>query len=77
MLPWLTFALLFAALYTRMVRTNVMFGLEEGWVRTARGKGASEVRVLRSHVLRSSLLPVVTMLARQARVATATAHSNS
>jgi len=69
LLPWLTFALLFAALYTRMVRTNVLFGLEEGWVRTARGKGASEVRVLRSHVLRSSLLPVVTMLGMDIGVA--------
>jgi peptide/nickel transport system permease protein len=69
LLPWLTFALLFAALYTRMVRTNVLYGLEEGWVRTARGKGASEVRVLRSHVLRSSLLPVVTMLGMDIGVA--------
>jgi peptide/nickel transport system permease protein len=68
-LPWFTFALLFTALYTRMVRNNVLFGLEENWVRTARGKGATELRVLRSHVLRTSLLPVVTMLGMDIGVA--------
>jgi peptide/nickel transport system permease protein len=61
-LPWLTFALLFAALYTRMTRAGVMENLNEHWVRTARAKGASETRVLRQHVLRNALLPIVTMM---------------
>jgi peptide/nickel transport system permease protein len=61
-LPWLTYAILFAALYARMVRANVMEALTEDYVRTARAKGAPEARVLRSHVLRNALLPVVTML---------------
>jgi peptide/nickel transport system permease protein len=61
-LPWLTYAILFAALYARMVRANVMEALTEDYVRTARAKGAPESRVLRSHVLRNALLPVVTML---------------
>jgi peptide/nickel transport system permease protein len=61
-LPWVTFAILFAALYARMIRANVMETLNEDFVRTARAKGAPEVRVLRSHVLRNALLPVVTML---------------
>ena len=61
-LPWLTYAILFAALYVRMIRANVMEAMNEDYVRTARAKGAPESRVLRSHVLRNALLPVVTML---------------
>jgi peptide/nickel transport system permease protein len=61
-LPWITFAILFAALYARMIRANVMETVNEDFVRTARAKGAPEGRVLRSHVLRNALLPVVTML---------------
>jgi peptide/nickel transport system permease protein len=61
-LPWCTFAILFAALYVRMIRANVMETMNEDYVRTARAKGAPEARVLRVHVLRNALLPVVTML---------------
>src|SRR5216110_1711880 len=68
-LPWLTYALLFAALYARMIRANVMEALNEDYVRTARAKGAPESRVMRSHVLRNALLPVVTMLGMDISVA--------
>ncbi|MGB2874621.1 MAG: ABC transporter permease [Gaiellaceae bacterium] len=68
-LPWFTFALLFAALYVRMIRANVMETLNEDYVRTARAKGAPERRVLFSHVLRNALLPVVTMLGMDIGVA--------
>jgi peptide/nickel transport system permease protein len=61
-LPWTTFAILFAAIYVRMIRSNVMDTLGEDYVRTARAKGAPEPRVMRKHVLRNALLPVVTML---------------
>jgi peptide/nickel transport system permease protein len=61
-LPWCTFALLFAALYVRMIRANVMETMNEDFVRTARAKGAPERQVMVSHVLRNALLPVVTML---------------
>ncbi|MDQ2984602.1 MAG: ABC transporter permease [Actinomycetota bacterium] len=61
-LPWLTFAFLFAALYVRMIRANVTEALSEDYVRTARAKGASELRVLRTHALRNAFLPVVSML---------------
>jgi peptide/nickel transport system permease protein len=61
-LPWITLAFLFAALYTRMIRANVVETLNEDYVRTARAKGGSEWVVLRSHVLRNSMLVVVTML---------------
>ena len=68
-LPWLTFAILFAALYVRMIRANVMETLNEDYVRTARAKGAPEQRILFSHVLRNALLPVVTMLGMDIGVA--------
>jgi peptide/nickel transport system permease protein len=61
-LPWATFAILFAALYVRMIRANVLDTMNEDYVRTARAKGAPEHRVLRSHILRNAMLPVVTML---------------
>src|SRR5438270_3654972 len=62
MLPWITFAILFAALYARMIRANVLDVLDEDYVRTARAKGMSEWKVLRRHVLRNAFLPVITML---------------
>jgi len=62
LLPWLTFMILFAALYVRLIRANVMETMNEDYVRTARAKGAPEHQVIRSHVLRNSLLPVVTIL---------------
>ena len=61
-LPWLTFAILFAALYVRMIRANVLETLNEDYVRTARAKGAPESRVMVRHVMRNAMLPVVTML---------------
>ena len=54
--------LLFAALYVRLIRANVMETMNEDYVRTARAKGAPERRVLIHHVLRNSMLPVVTIL---------------
>ena len=62
LLPWATFAILFAALYVRLIRANVMETMNEDYVRTARAKGAPESQVLRGHVLRNSMLPVVTIL---------------
>jgi peptide/nickel transport system permease protein len=61
-LPWFTLAVLFIAIYVRMIRANVMEVMNEDYVRTARAKGAPEAQVLRSHILRNALLPVVTML---------------
>jgi peptide/nickel transport system permease protein len=69
MLPWLTFSILFAALYVRMIRANVMEASNEDYVRTARAKGAPEWLVIRSHILRNALLPVVTMLGMDIGVA--------
>jgi peptide/nickel transport system permease protein len=61
-LPWLTFALLFLALYTRMIRASVAEAMHEDYVRTARAKGASEARVVGRHVLPTASLRVLTMV---------------
>jgi peptide/nickel transport system permease protein len=61
-LPWVTFACLYAALYTRMIRATVLETMNEDYVRTARAKGAPESQVMRSHVLRNAMLPIVTIL---------------
>jgi peptide/nickel transport system permease protein len=61
-LPWMTFMILFTALYVRMIRANVIETLNEDYVRTARAKGAPERTVMRRHVLRNVMLPIVTIL---------------
>jgi peptide/nickel transport system permease protein len=61
-LPWVTFACLYAALYTRMIRATVLETMNEDYVRTARAKGSPEWLVMRSHVLRNAMLPIVTIL---------------
>jgi peptide/nickel transport system permease protein len=61
-LAWITIAVGTAALYTRMVRGNMLEVMGEDYVRTARAKGLTERRVVVKHILRSSLTPVVTML---------------
>jgi peptide/nickel transport system permease protein len=68
-LPWTTFAFLFAALYARMIRASVIEALGEDYVRTARAKGASGWRILRKHVARNAMLPVVSMLGMDVGIA--------
>lgn len=62
-LPWLTLALFFLPLYTRMVRARFLDNLDELYVRTARAKGASERRILTRHVGRNAFGPMAAMLA--------------
>lgn len=52
-----------AATFGRFARASVLENLNEGYVRTARSKGLSEVVVMNRHVVRNSLIPVVTLLA--------------
>jgi peptide/nickel transport system permease protein len=60
-LPWIVLALLYAAIYARMVRGNLLDAMGEDFIRTARAKGLSERRVIFRHGLRASLAPIVTM----------------
>lgn len=59
-LPWTVLAVLSAAVYTRMVRSEMLETLDEDHVRTARAAGLPERRVLANHVLRSISVPVLT-----------------
>ncbi len=61
-LPWVTFALLFLALYTRMTRASVAEAIHDDYVRTARAKGAGEFRVMARHVLPNAGLRLLTMV---------------
>jgi peptide/nickel transport system permease protein len=61
-LAWITVALVCVALYTRMTRSSMLKVADEDYIRTARAKGLSERRVVRRHLVRSSVMPVVTML---------------
>jgi len=61
-LPWITFALLFLALYIRMIRATVADTLHQDYIRTARAKGAGEGRVMTRHVLPNAGLRVLTMV---------------
>jgi peptide/nickel transport system permease protein len=63
LLPWFTFAFFFLPLYVRMIRARLLETMSEPFVQTARAKGASELRLLRKHVLKVALLPITTMLA--------------
>ncbi len=60
-LPWIAVAVTLVGLYSRVLRSNMLDAMEEGYVRTARAKGLSERRVMTRHVLRNSLIPIVTI----------------
>src|SRR5437763_9506640 len=60
-LPWLTLAILFAGFYSRVLRSNMLDVMNEDYVRTARAKGLSEHRVRVRHVLRNSLIPIISL----------------
>jgi peptide/nickel transport system permease protein len=62
-LPWLSFSLLFLALYVRQIRTQSLAVLQERFVGVARAKGASERRVLGRHVVPTVLTVVAAMVA--------------
>ena len=57
----MTLALVFAALYTRLTRANMIDTMNEDYIRTARAKGLGEGTVIFKHGLRSALTPIVTI----------------
>lgn len=59
--PWLTLAVLYAGIYARVLRSELIGALGEDYVRTARAKGISERRVLVRHALRCSLITFVSL----------------
>ena len=61
-LPAVTLGIAGGGWYARMMRSAMLEVVHQDYVRTARAKGAGEVRVLTHHALRNALLPVVTMI---------------
>jgi peptide/nickel transport system permease protein len=60
-LPWFTLAVLFIGFYGRVLRSNILDTINEDFVRTAKAKGLSSRRIIVKHVLRMSLIPIVTL----------------
>lgn len=61
-LPWMVLAASFAAIYARLLRSNLLETMSEDYIRTARAKGLRERRVILRHGVRSAITPVVTVL---------------
>jgi len=60
-LPWFTLAVLSIGFYGRVLRSNILDSINEDFVRTARAKGLTPRRVMGRHILRNSLIPIVTL----------------
>jgi peptide/nickel transport system permease protein len=60
-LPWTALSILFVGVYSRLVRSSILDTINEDFVRTARSKGLPERAVLIRHVLRNSLIPVISL----------------
>ncbi|MDT3396962.1 ABC transporter permease [Streptomyces sp. B1866] len=61
-LPWVTLAFLYAAMYARLTRATMLEVLGEDYIRTARAKGLRERTVIGKHAMRSTMTPVLTIL---------------
>jgi peptide/nickel transport system permease protein len=60
-LPWVTLAFLYSALYARITRAGMLETMHEDYIRTARAKGLAERTVILKHGLRAALTPVLTI----------------
>ena len=61
LLPWITLAFLYAALYARLTRAGMLETLSQDYIRTARAKGLGERTVVTKHALRATLTPILTL----------------
>jgi peptide/nickel transport system permease protein len=60
-LPWFSIAILSIGFYSRVLRSNLLDMVNQDFVRTAKAKGLSQRQVFTHHVLRNSLMPIITM----------------
>jgi peptide/nickel transport system permease protein len=60
-LPWFALSVLFVGVYSRVLRSTILDTVNDDYVRTARAKGLSERQVMVRHVLRNSLIPIVSL----------------
>jgi peptide/nickel transport system permease protein len=59
--PWITLSILFIGIYSRVLRSTILDTINEDFVRTARAKGLSERQVMVRHILRNSLIPIISL----------------
>ena len=62
-LPWTVLAIISAAMYARLVRSDMLDNLQEDYVRTLRAQGLPERVVIGRHVMRNIALPIITFFA--------------
>jgi peptide/nickel transport system permease protein len=60
-MPWFALSVLFIGVYSRVLRSTVLDTMNEDFVRAARAKGISERQVMLRHVLRNSMIPVISL----------------
>jgi peptide/nickel transport system permease protein len=61
-LPIATLTLVTCALFSRYMRSSAIENLAQDYIRTARAKGLGQMAILSRHLLRNSLIPVVTLV---------------
>ncbi len=61
LLPWITLAFLFSAIYARLTRAGMLEIMSEDYIRTARAKGLKKSTINLKHVLRAAITPIVTV----------------
>jgi peptide/nickel transport system permease protein len=60
-MPWFTLSVLFVGFYSRILRSTILDTINEDYVRTAHAKGLTERQVLFRHILRNSLIPIISL----------------
>jgi len=60
-LPWIALSVLFIGVYSRVLRSTILDTVNDDYVRTARAKGLTERQVMLRHVLRNSLIPIISL----------------
>jgi peptide/nickel transport system permease protein len=60
-MPWFALSVLFIGVYSRVLRSTILDTINDDYVRMARAKGLSERQVMVRHVLRNSLIPIVSL----------------
>jgi peptide/nickel transport system permease protein len=60
-MPWFALSVLFIGVYSRILRSTILDTVNDDYVRTAKAKGLSERQVMVRHVLRNSMIPIITL----------------
>ncbi len=61
LMPWFALSVLFIGVYSRVLRSTILDTMNEDFIRTARAKGISERQVMIRHVLRNSMIPIISL----------------